>query len=157
MRKFCRFLSKKFLCQHQNRDHFVMLADEPIKRMPFHLALDSLEICGKMEEFNYQIEILVHFYTWNILFPAEFKIITHWSKWWCSMVEVEYRIASGDTTFDWKALLVPRWSKSWHKQATNNPNIYKSKIEMSMRFLILVDEYFVNYFCLDGNFEWIYE
>ena len=35
-----------------------MLADEPIKRMPFHLALDSLEICGKMEEFNYQIEKL---------------------------------------------------------------------------------------------------
>ena len=134
--------------------------------MDFDLAINSFDYTVLKMNFRYQIEILVHFYTWNILFPAEFKIITHWSKWWCSMVEVEYRIASGDTTFDWKALLVPRWSKSWHKQATNNPNIYKIKRIMNVWFLILIDEYdrvsdkefhFVIYFCLDVHFELIYE
>ena len=41
------------------------------------------------------------------------------------MVEVEYRIASGDSTFDSNALFVPRWSKSWQRQATSKPKICK--------------------------------
>ena len=53
----------------------------------------------------------------RIWLPLEFKIIKHWSKWWCSMVEVEYNWAKFELDFVWKELLVPRWSKSWHRHA----------------------------------------
>lgn len=35
-----------------------------------------------------------------MLFESSLRIIMHWSKWWCSMVEVEYKTARGDMTFD---------------------------------------------------------
>lgn len=70
--------------------------------------------------------------TWNMLLPSEFNIITHWSKWWCSIVLVVYRIASGDSVFVWNALFVPRWSRSWHKHATKRPKISKSVIKRSI-------------------------
>lgn len=56
----------------------------------------------------------------NNWLPGEFKIIIHWSKWWCSIVDVEYNWARGDEALIWNELLVPRWSRSWHKQAIIN-------------------------------------
>ena len=41
-------------------------------------------------------------------------------------------MAKGETTFDWNALLVPRWSRSWHKHATNNPKICEQKNEVQI-------------------------
>lgn len=75
----------------------------------------------------------------RIWFPGLFKIMRHWSKWWCSIVDVEYNWANGDDALQnfknpiknsnsikikwrasyliWNELLVPLWSKSWHKHA----------------------------------------
>lgn len=72
----------------------------------------------------------------NNWLPGEFKIMIHWSKWWCSIVDVEYNWARGDealkskftnkskfylkfsnTYLIWNELLVPLWSKSWQRHA----------------------------------------
>jgi hypothetical protein len=68
------------------------------------------------------------------------SIMRHWSKWWRSMVDVVYNCARGEpvlqkifwissysdannnkdsiaSNFIWKLLFVPRWSKSWQRQA----------------------------------------
>ncbi len=92
------------------------------------LITDIFKNVSKMTHFHtIQVFILLQIvHTWKILLPSLFKIITHWSKWWCSIVLVVYKIARGDSILLWKALFVPRWSKSWHKQATSKPNICKN-------------------------------
>lgn len=55
------------------------------------------------------------------------RIETVWEKWCCSMVEVEYRAASGWSNFCRYVLLYPRWSRSWHRQAINRPFFCKAQ------------------------------
>ena len=67
------------------------------------------------------------------------RIITHWLKWCCSSIDVEYSWAKGFfafackdyawtgisfnlVEFTWNLLLVPLWSRSWQRQAITIAN-----------------------------------
>ena len=53
--------------------------------------------------------------------PGMLRRRRHWFKWCRSMVELAYSVANEFLALIWKEFVVPRWSRSWPRQAISSP------------------------------------
>lgn len=75
----------------------------------------------------------------KMLQPSVLRMHMAWAKWWRSMTlpSEEYRAAKTELEVTWKLLLVPRWSRSWQRQAMKRARHSRSLKDERHKFNIL--------------------